>query len=72
VWRYNYPQRCGGSHHVVGLVTHASLEAPLPAPRPGDADIPLPDMAAVWDGQADAATRDRLIAIIKLREQLNR
>jgi hypothetical protein len=72
VWNYPWPQRCGVQRHVSGLVTQASLEVPLPAPRPDDADMPLPDLAGIWDAPADAETRARILAIVKLREQLGK
>jgi hypothetical protein len=71
-WHYPWPQRCGVQRHVAGLVTPVSFEAPLPAPRPDAAEFPLPDMAGIWDAAADDETRARLIAIVKLREQMNR
>jgi hypothetical protein len=72
-WYYPYPQpRCSAPRYVAGLVTASLGAPPLPAPRPAIADMPLPDMAGIWDGEADAETRARLIALHKLRELMGK
>jgi hypothetical protein len=50
-WYYPFPQRC--------KIVTASYEVPLrspplpPVPDPPDYDIPLPDLAAVWEPMVD-------------------
>jgi hypothetical protein len=49
VWRYPYPQHCGGVYTRTTAVRHAVAH-----PVEVRYDIPLPDMSATWGGAIDS------------------
>jgi hypothetical protein len=56
-WYYPYPQRCDTRSLRHDLVYRVTSDPPVPTPREDDVttdpEIPLPDMAAVWEPQSD-------------------